>query len=154
MKGKRFLGIPVSIIAIVLAVMVVAGGVYAAIVITKDIPATVTIKGYGLEVYADQACTIPLTSLSYTLPADASATNKCDIWCKNTGTDNLWVGVASTSISGLTHCFKGPDVAQDIPNAISPNEVKKIQSWFEKTGTPDIGEESITITVQANNTSS
>ena len=63
---RRIYGIPVPIaICLALALMATAG-VMAALLIQRDVPSTVSVVGIDdAEVYSDQACTTPLTSLAF-----------------------------------------------------------------------------------------
>lgn len=62
---RRFLGIPIPIVAIALVVLLTAGGVMAAFFMQRDIGSQVQIVGAGAEVYQDDACTEPLVELDF-----------------------------------------------------------------------------------------
>jgi hypothetical protein len=111
---------------------------------------------HGLGVYADQECTIPLTSLSYALEPGANTTPYKTIWVKNFGSETLYISVTSTAISGLTHHYQPSDLVaqEDKPKGINANSVQEMRSWFEKTGEPTIGTVNITITVNGDTNSS
>lgn len=77
MKHKRFLGIPIPVVAVTLAILLVGGGVLAAFFMQRDIPTTISIVGVDeAEVYQDSECTILLTDLAFgdIMPGETTGT--------------------------------------------------------------------------------
>jgi len=152
MKGKKFLGLPVSVIAIVLAVLVASVGVFAGIKATQEVPATVSIRAqYGLELYEDEACTIPLTSLDFIAGKPTSGnfdTGMVNYFVKNVGANTVQLTSSCdvSSILGATYAF-----AADGGNfVVAPNEVRMVGSKLTFTQDSPIGDYDLTIVVEAN----
>lgn len=98
---RRFFGIPIPILAVILVIVLVGGGVSAAFFFTRSQPATVTIKGGGVDVFQDSACTIPLgdtVTLDFGEVREESPSGTVTFYVRNIGTDNLYP-VASTDIN-------------------------------------------------------
>jgi hypothetical protein len=109
LKGKRFLGVPVSIIAVVLAVLLVGGGVLAAFFWTRSIPSTVKIIGGEVEAYENEACTIPLTALDYGEIRAGQTTDPVTFWLKNIGDDPVYCAIAQDELDALLVLYQGTD---------------------------------------------
>ncbi len=106
MTKKKVLGVPFPIVAILLTIVLV-GTVTAAILVTKTVPGTITIKAHGdIELFEDSACTIPLTELApFELfrgdPMDGD--NYLEFYVKNVGDEDVWCYVESSDLpTGVT----------------------------------------------------
>lgn len=105
---KRFLGLPVPIIAVGLAVLLIGGGVLAALVMQRDIESTVQIVGAGAEVYQDEACTIPLTTLDFGAIEAGGTTASIPFWVKNEsdGGYDIYLALSQTGLDSLLALFE------------------------------------------------
>lgn len=102
---RRLLGIPIPIIAIIAALVITSGAVAAAFLFQRTQPSVVSIKGGGVDIYQDIACTIPLGDtivLDFGEVRTESPSDAVTFYMKNIGTDPLYP-VATTNInSGLS----------------------------------------------------
>jgi hypothetical protein len=98
---KRFLGLPVPIIAVILAVVVASAGVFAGIMLTREIPSHVSIVvPYGLSVWEDEDCTIELTELDF---GDIEANGESDyvsFYLKNEGENDSYIAMSQSGLDG------------------------------------------------------
>ena len=95
---KRFLGIPIPIIAIVLALVLVGGGVLAAFFWTKSVPSTVTILGGEVQAFTTEACDTPLTALAFSGIRPGETTTPVSFWIKNIGDDPAYCALAQSGL--------------------------------------------------------
>lgn len=89
MKRKLSLS---TIVAVILAVLLVGGGVAAAFLWNQSIPTTVQVLGGDAAVYSDAECTTPLEALTFSaIRIGETATTK--FFLKNTGDDTIYASV-------------------------------------------------------------
>jgi hypothetical protein len=107
---KKFLGIPLPVIAIFLAIVLVGGAAIAAFLWNKSVPCTVTIIGADIEAYEDSGCTIELTALDYGDLRAGEQTDPLSFYIKNIGDDPLYVAIATENLDSLLTLYEGADL--------------------------------------------
>jgi hypothetical protein len=120
MKGrnmkKRFLGIPVPIIAVILALTLVAGGVLAAWYFTKEIPGQIQIIGAECGVYQDEGCTVPLEALDFGSMRAGDTSDPIPAYIKALGEDPIYLALMESGLDPLLTLYVDGDfVSAAIP---------------------------------------
>jgi len=95
---KRFLGIPIPVIVAILAIVLVAGGVMAAWLWQREVPATVKVISAEVEAYANEGCTIPLTDLDFNGIRAGETSSPVPFWIKNTGDGPVYCALAQDGL--------------------------------------------------------
>jgi len=99
LRGKRFLGVPLAIPLVLVLVAVLTVGVVLALAV-HDIPSTVTIiDDYGIELYVDDACTVPLETLPWG-DIQEGVDPVETVYVKNVGTEIATVTATSGDLPG------------------------------------------------------
>ena len=112
MKHKKFLGIPIIGIISFFLVMALAGGaVLGAWAFSQSNPGQIVIKGSGVGLFTDSACTqalSPSTTLNYgELRNSGNSTVTINLWLKATGTDAIKPTLAVTGLPAYISLFSG-----------------------------------------------
>lgn len=109
MKRKRWLGIPIPVIAVGLSILLVTTGALAAFLWSMTVPSTVKIIGGEVLAFEDEACTIPLVDLDFgTIRADET-TASIAFWIANIGDDPVYVAIAQADLDALLVLYEGVD---------------------------------------------
>lgn len=103
---RRFLGVPLPIIAIILAVVLVSGAVWAAFLWTASIPSTIQILGGEVKAFQDEACTIELQELDFGQIRAGETTNTITFYLKNTGDDPSYCAMAQSNLDSLLNYYR------------------------------------------------
>jgi hypothetical protein len=128
---------PVSILAVVLAVLLVGGGVLAAFFWTKSIPSTVKIVGGEVEAFQDEECTIPLTALDYGELRAGETTDTVTFWLKNIGDDPLYAAIAQDELDSLLILYQGAgNVVPADPSRLKLQTGTDYVAGYWQAGTP------------------
>jgi hypothetical protein len=113
---KRFLGIPIPIIAVILALTLVAGGVLAAWYFTKEIPGQIQIIGAECGVYQDEGCTIPLDALDFGEMRAGDTSDPIPAYIKALGEDPIYLALMESGLDPLLTLYVDGDfVSAAIP---------------------------------------
>jgi hypothetical protein len=114
LKGKKFLGVPVSLIIITTAIMLACSAAVAAFLWNQSVPSTVKILGSDVLAYSDEACTQPLTALTFPDIRAGQTTTPVSFWIKNTGDDTVYCAMAQSGLDAqLTLNQNGNSVPAD-----------------------------------------
>ena len=128
MKGKKFLGMPVSVI---LALALTAGAVLAAFLWSQSVPSTVKIIGSEVVAYEDEACTVELTALDFGEIRGGETTGQVEFWLKNQGDDPVYCALAEDDLDALLALFEGTDNAVPADPDRLPLLVSTSSYWQE-----------------------
>lgn len=130
----------------IIAVLCTAGGAWAAIMATAEIPTTVTIIGdEGLEVYEDSKLTNPLEELSFTAHSkhgDPCKTEHQKYYVLNTTNSELWISSWCEGIEGIPGAIY---IYDDHKNPCPAGEAISVKSQFEFVADTPSGEYHLTI---------
>jgi hypothetical protein len=134
---RRFLGIPVPIIAIGLAILLIGGAALAAFLWQKQVPSTVKIIGAEVEAYQDEACTIPLTALDFGEMRAGETTDPVSFYLKNIGDDPVYCALAENNLDALLALFEGDGnvVPADPDRLALPTDEDITPGYWQETAT-------------------
>jgi hypothetical protein len=119
LKSRRLFGVSLfTVLSVALVLALMGGSALAAVLITKSVPATVMVKaGYGLGVYSDSGCTVPLAQANFgevkmsggVKTLTMYVRNESDVQLYIRGTTNLAPAQGSINWNGLNGSDKfGP----------------------------------------------
>ena len=138
MKAKRFFGIPGVVLAVVLAVVLTGSAVMAAFFFTRSQPAQVVIRGGGVVMFQDAACTVPLgaaETLDFGEVRLETPTGVISFYLKNVGTDTLFPTIA-TDINANLNLYE---------STFGLIEASPVDLWIPESYTWIVGVEHTTI---------
>lgn len=93
LKAKRIGGVGLlTIVTCVLVLALMSGSVLAAILVTKTVPGTVRVMAvHDLTLWANSACTTPLTEVDYGDVAMSGGTSGVNFYIRNDSDEALYV---------------------------------------------------------------
>jgi len=114
LKKSKWLGIPIPLIALLLVLTMVGGGVLGAFLFNQSIPSNIVILGGDVQAFSDVACTVPLTTLTFDPIRAGQTSPEKTFWVKNTGEDPVFCALAQSTLTvGLTLSNNGLTVPAD-----------------------------------------
>lgn len=141
MKGKKLLGIPLSIVMLVLCLMLVGTGVYATIMFTREVPSHVRIiSPWELSAWKDEACTIELTAIDFGKISANQTITASILYLKNESSETIYIGFSQTGLDAAHLKLTGqgfdgncpPDpftypAISGVQTPLAPDEVRAIR---------------------------
>lgn len=114
-RHKKFLGIPMPIVAVMLSILL-AGGALAGIILTRDIPSRVSIVvPYEMTVWEDEACTIELVELDFGKVYANGDTDPLTFYLLNEGDKDFYIAISQLGLEGNLLTLNWDGVTETCP---------------------------------------
>lgn len=109
---RRVLGVPIGIVGLLLTATSILAAVWG---LTTNVPSSVEVIGGNVALWSDATCNTTLSDLVYTINRGGES-NTITVWVENTGTDDIYVGLANTGLAGnITQYVNGSTLVSAEP---------------------------------------